>query len=130
MWRTESGWKTRLAHRLSWAASKGMEFPAREIVIAHKCDNPLCVRPSHLFRTDQLGNVRDMVHKQRGWWDRGHHNGRGEAHGSAKLKEGDVRSIRSMLLAGYAPRDIAAKFGASRSLVHEISAGRAWGWLP
>lgn len=35
------------------------------MVIAHRCDTPLCVKPSHLFLTTQLGNVHDMIEKGR-----------------------------------------------------------------
>lgn len=34
-------------------------------VVAHHCDTPLCVKPSHLFATTQAGNMEDMVRKGR-----------------------------------------------------------------
>jgi hypothetical protein len=37
----------------------------------HRCDNPLCVRPDHLFAGVALDNVRDMIAKGRAkFWEK------------------------------------------------------------
>jgi hypothetical protein len=55
----------RLAHRLSYAIINGLN-PDNLDVIAHRCDNPCCINPDHLFETDQQGNMTDMQMKGRG----------------------------------------------------------------
>jgi len=55
--------RQKLAHRVAWVTTYG-SIP-RGMQVAHKCDNPPCVRPSHLFLTTNLGNVSDAVRKGR-----------------------------------------------------------------
>ena len=55
--------KDQYAHRVSWQIIFGI-IPFA-IKVLHSCDNPPCVRPSHLFLGTQLDNVHDMVSKGR-----------------------------------------------------------------
>jgi len=52
------------AHRISYELSRREPVPPNMMVL-HRCDNPPCVRPSHLFLGDGRDNVRDMVKKGR-----------------------------------------------------------------
>lgn len=57
------GRSLRYAHRAMWVGAFG-PIPKGASVL-HKCDNPACIRPSHLFLGTQGDNMRDMVRKGR-----------------------------------------------------------------
>jgi hypothetical protein len=52
-----------LAHRASWTINVGAI--ASELCILHRCDNPPCVNPAHLFLGTRVDNNRDMREKKR-----------------------------------------------------------------
>lgn len=51
------------AHRASWLAFRGAIPP--KISVLHRCDNPPCVNPEHLFLGTQKENMRDKIQKGR-----------------------------------------------------------------
>ncbi len=89
------------------------------MLVCHRCDNPSCVRPDHLFLGTHAENVRDMVSKRR------HIDGkrRGQENGNAKLTEAQVLSIRSDLRTQSA---IAREYGVGQALVSKIKLGKLW----
>jgi hypothetical protein len=98
------------AHVVSWElANARSREPGKQIL--HKCDNPRCVRPDHLFEGSPQENMLDMVAKGRC------RAPRGEAHGSAVLTDAQVRAIRSSTLP---QRETAQTYGVAQSTVSRI----------
>jgi hypothetical protein len=81
----------RLTHRLSWMFCNG---PIPDgLSVLHRCDNPPCCNPDHLFLGTQLENIHDAIAKGR--MSNDHPRPKGSQHGMAKLTEDDVLYIRS-----------------------------------
>lgn len=102
-----------IAPRVSWTMAHG-RIP-EGLCVCHKCDNPPCVNPAHLFLGTQGENARDCASKRR------HHHG--ERHRFSKLTDEDVRRIRE--LSAVRPQTkIARDYGISQGHVSEIVAGK------
>ena len=85
------------------------------LFVLHKCDNPKCVNPEHLFLGTQKDNMEDKTRKGR--------QARGTRHGMAKLGESQVLAIRKSRGSATA---IAVQFGVSATHVGRIRSGRSW----
>lgn len=108
----------RLAHRAAWVVLVG-PIPDGGHVL-HRCDNPPCCNPAHLFIGDNAANVADRVAKGRTVAPRG------EGSPQAKLTDAAVLSIREACAAGASLRDVAARFSISEALVSHVR--RRVGW--
>lgn len=94
--------------------------------VCHKCDNPPCVNPSHLWIGTRAENLEDMRAKGRAVYS--HSMGRpGEANAGARLREADVRAIRERYArGGVSHADLALKFGISRTQITLIIRRQRW----
>lgn len=122
----------RLAHRLSYAAAKGT-IPEGMCVL-HRCDNPACVRPAHLFLGTKADNARDMDAKGRRRVSLHPENlgppKRGAAHHAAKLTEERVREIRRRRAGGDAIRALAREYGVDRATIQAVVKRESWRHVP
>jgi len=60
------GKRIRRAHRYSYELAKG-PIP-KGMYVCHKCDNPSCCNPDHLFLGTPKGNTQDMIRKDRAYF--------------------------------------------------------------
>lgn len=107
------GKRTRpLAHRAMYQVFRG---DIGDTPLCHRCDNPSCVNPDHLFLGTRADNNADRNAKGR--------QAKGEAHGFAKLTAADVRSIR---------RDkrhrnqIAKSYGVASNTIQAVQTRKTW----
>lgn len=111
---------TRLAHRISWEIHYGP--PPKDMDVCHHCDNPLCVRPSHLFIGKALDNMQDAASKNRVKFGVSHH--------AAKLNNDLVSQIRNLLKNGRSQSSIAREFKVTRSIISRIKNNTGWRRAP
>lgn len=80
-------------HRLSFELAHGVSI-ARDTLVCHRCDNPSCCNPAHLFLGTVADNVRDSVAKGRWGLNRGS-NWRGKPSPNRKISDDLLREAVS-----------------------------------
>lgn len=113
--------KATTASRVALELSEGRPLEADEQA-CHRCDNPPCCNPAHLFRGSHVENMQDKEKKGR----HGYGGMPGERHHQAKLTEHDVREIRRRCEAGERHTAIAASYGVTGSLIGMIRKRQIW----
>lgn len=121
-------------HRVSWELHNG-PIP-QGLMVLHRCDNPPCVRPDHLFLGTGLDNVADREAKGR--TAKGDNSGArlhperhahlpGELSAQAKLTNDDVLQITARYKSGSATqRQLASEYGIGQAQISRILLGKRW----
>lgn len=108
--------RKRLAHRVAWVLANRREIRAGKM-ICHRCDNPPCVNPDHLYEGTNRENSRDKVRRNR--------QPRGSQVGGAKLT-GELAARLRAARTWSELRQIAAKAGVSENHAREVRRARSW----
>lgn len=106
------------AHRMSYLLTFG--FFDEELDVLHRCDNPPCVNPDHLFLGTHTDNMRDMFAKGR------RISAQGSRVGTAKLTEDQVVAILNQHRQGRTGVSLAREYQVSTSMVSHIVRRQAW----
>lgn len=87
-----------------------------KLCILHKCDNPPCFNPDHLFIGTQQENLQDMINK-----------GRESFNNNSKFTEDQVKDIRKYFILGWSRKEITEKYSdISYYTICDIINGRTW----
>ncbi|MGE0107685.1 MAG: HNH endonuclease [Thiomonas sp.] len=118
-----------LAHRASYEAFVGA-IPALDgyhgACVCHRCDNPRCINPDHLFIGTHRNNMSDMAEKGR------HRNSlknpaySHEDHPRAKLNPDVVKTLRSRRHSAEEIAQLATQLGVSRTALRYAASSKTW----
>lgn len=109
------GW---LANRLSWTIHFGDIAPG--LNVCHRCDNPACVNPRHLWLGTQTQNIADRHAKKR------NADFKGDRNNKAKLTAEEALEIRKNATTPSMKRFYADKHGLSNCYIYNIVKGKTW----
>lgn len=102
------------AHRISWELFNNQPIP-KGLYVLHRCDNPSCVNPEHLFLGTYKDNSDDMIRKGRA------KHVSGENHGCAKFTQQEADNIRTRYaLGGITPKELAKAYLVNTVTIHNI----------
>lgn len=108
-----------LAHRYSWILHNG-EIKD-DLCVLHKCDNPPCVNPNHLFLGTRIDNNMDCKMKGRRPIFKGEDNGR------SKLNKNQINDIRSRYNIGNITQSqLSKEYGVAQPQISSIILGKSW----
>ena len=124
MW---NGERRRRAHRVAYELTHG-PIPIG-LHVLHRCDNPPCIRPEHLFLGTQTDNMYDRIAKGRGMLRPPVRDQKGTHNPAATLDDRSVRAIRSLAVQGVLHRIIASAFGVNKRTIGNVVRRDTWGHI-
>jgi hypothetical protein len=111
------------AHRIAYNLT--FDDYDSSLEVCHKCDNPECVRPDHLFLGTMSDNRQDCANKGRLHFQTNPF--KGEKHGRAKLDWNTVREIRRLHEEEGIPQvKLVEMFGVGKSAISAIIRKENW----
>lgn len=121
------GHRTQKAHRVAFYLTNGY-WP--ESCVLHKCDNPPCVNPDHLWLGTRNDNNRDMYEKGRNRKgplpkDKNYNHPRGTNHPGAILSPDIVRAIRADK-EKFSYSQLAKKYNIGMTTAYKVVKGITW----
>ena len=118
-WQRKNG--ERKAHRAAWVEAHGT-IPDG-LWVLHKCDNPSCINPEHLFLGTAKDNSEDMRRKGRQKYPG--FSLKGETNPNSKLTQAQVEYIRMVYKWGMGPA-LAREFKVHPFTINRIVRGEKW----
>lgn len=137
----------KMAHRVAFAMATGRQ-PGKNELVLHSCDNPPCVRASHLRAGSHSENMDDRQTRDRTARGERHVSrtkpevlmrgdshyakteperlARGEGHGMTSLTEAQVREIRQRYAGGWSARVLAKEYSVDRGTIYNVVKRRTW----
>jgi hypothetical protein len=94
--------------------------------ICHRCDNPSCINPKHLFLGTPANNIADCTKKNRHNYTPRLNLPKGEKHPGSKLTAQQVLEIRQLHNQGMSYGRLAQMFPASKTSIAEICRRETW----
>lgn len=121
--RVRVGESPQISSRVAWRLTRG-EIP-EGLAVCHRCDNPPCCNPNHLFLGTTADNTADMVAKQR------HAMADVAAVGELvqrvrRLSDAQIVEARQLREAGLSYRVIAAQYGVQHTTIMRLVNGTHW----
>lgn len=104
------------AHRAAWTVANG---PIPDgLFVLHRCENPPCVNPEHLFLGTHIANMHDRNSKGRHPW--------GTANGHAKLDADRIAAARVLHAAGWTHTQIGDLWSVHNSVISRALSGESY----
>ena len=105
------------AHRFSYLLKHGAIPDC--LMVLHKCDNPACVNPDHLYLGTARENAVDM-------FERNPPNRRGVLSKRSKLNDDKVRAIISLSRSGLSNMELGVMFNVHNSTISKVVLRKEW----